>query len=677
MKKTLLTVLCAMISLFSMAQNEKTYNESYVVSINEGEPSEPQTTDVTVIDNGDGTINFVLHDFSFVIFQQEMQLGDIALEGVTVIEEADGVKTFFKEDTYTIPADKLPDNMPMPASMFENIPYTLGGKMNDERLCAVLEIDMSKMGQMIDVVVGDPTIFFTASKTFTEPLVVSVTTEEGTESSEPQDADVTVTYNSDGTIDFELKNFILTSEDNNIYVGTIYVENITAEEGEDGLTHFSYSGNIFIQEGDLEGVDMWYGPMLCMDEEGNPVGIPVVLSGKMNDDKLFATIDIDMQALQQIVHVQLGTDDFDQPQREGKTYTEPLVVSVTTEEGTDSSEPQDADVVVYDNEDGTIDFELKNFILSAEGGFNLYVGTIYVENIATEVGEDGLTHFAFSGNIFIQEGDLEGVDMWYGPMLCMDEEGNPVGIPVVLSGKMNDDKLFATIDIDMQALQQIVHVQLGTDDFDQPQREGKTYTEPLVVSVTTEEGTDSSEPQDADVVVYDNEDGTIDFELKNFILSAEGGFNLYVGTIYVENIATEVGEDGLTHFAFSGNIFIQEGDLEGVDMWYGPMLCMDEEGNPVGIPVVLSGKMNDDKLFATIDIDMQALQQIVHVQLGTDDFFTIVKGDVDGDGKVDGIDAQAILNVMSDDGYKTECDINKDDKVDGLDYQTVLNIMSD
>ena len=229
----------------------------------------------------------------------------------------------------------------------------------------------------------------------------------------------------------------------------------------------------------------------------------------------------------------------------------------------------------------------------------------------------------------------------------------------------------------MQALQQIVHVQLGTDDFDQPQREGKTYTEPLVVSVTTEEGTDSSEPQDADVVVYDNEDGTIDFELKNFILSAEGGFNLYVGTIYVENIATEVGEDGLTHFAFSGNIFIQEGDLEGVDMWYGPMLCMDEEGNPVGIPVVLSGKMNDDKLFATIDIDMQALQQIVHVQLGTDDFFTIVKGDVDGDGKVDGIDAQAILNVMSDDGYKTECDINKDDKVDGLDYQTVLNIMSD
>ena len=54
-----------------------------------------------------------------------------------------------------------------------------------------------------------------------------------------------------------------------------------------------------------------------------------------------------------------------------------------------------------------------------------------------------------------------------------------------------------------------------------------------------------------------------------------------------------------------------------------------------------------------------------------------VLGDVDFDGKVDGIDAQAILNVMSDDGYNVDCDVDGDGKVDGLDYQTVLNIMSD
>ena len=456
MKKILLTTLCAMVSLFGMAQSEKTYTEQYVVSVNEGDPSEPQTTDILVVDNGNGTINFVLKDFTLTMFNQSMELGDVSLEGVNVIQEQDGVKTFMQEGTYTITADKLPTDMQAMAFMFQNIPYTLVGKTNDERLFAVLEIDMSNtMGTTIDVMVGDPNVFNVAveGKVYTETLIVTV---DG-ESSEPQDADVVVYDNEDGTIDFELKNFILSSEGFNLYVGTIFVENITTEVGEDGLTHFSYQGDIIIQEGDLEGVDMWFGPMLCKDEEGNPVGIPIVLNGKMTDEKLFATIDIEFGG--QVIHVQLGTDDFDQPQREGKTYTEQLVVTVDG----DSSEPQDADVVVYDNEDGTIDFELKNFILSAGEGFNLYVGTIYVENITTEVGEDGLTHFSYNGDITIQEGDLEGVDMWLGPLLCKDEEGNPVGIPIVLSGKMTDDKLFAILDLEFGG--QVIHVQLGTDDF--------------------------------------------------------------------------------------------------------------------------------------------------------------------------------------------------------------------
>ena len=54
-----------------------------------------------------------------------------------------------------------------------------------------------------------------------------------------------------------------------------------------------------------------------------------------------------------------------------------------------------------------------------------------------------------------------------------------------------------------------------------------------------------------------------------------------------------------------------------------------------------------------------------------------VKGDVNADGRVDGIDAQAILNMMSDDKYSSDCDVNKDGKVDGLDYQFILNTMSD
>ena len=54
-----------------------------------------------------------------------------------------------------------------------------------------------------------------------------------------------------------------------------------------------------------------------------------------------------------------------------------------------------------------------------------------------------------------------------------------------------------------------------------------------------------------------------------------------------------------------------------------------------------------------------------------------VNGDVNFDGRVDGIDAQAILNAMSDNLYIVDCDVNMDGKVDGIDYQAVLNIMSD
>ena len=54
-----------------------------------------------------------------------------------------------------------------------------------------------------------------------------------------------------------------------------------------------------------------------------------------------------------------------------------------------------------------------------------------------------------------------------------------------------------------------------------------------------------------------------------------------------------------------------------------------------------------------------------------------INGDVNFDGRVDGLDAQAILNIMSDNGYTNDCDVNEDGRVDGLDYQTVLNIMSD
>ena len=198
----------------------------------------------------------------------------------------------------------------------------------------------------------------------------------------------------------------------------------------------------------------------------------------------------------------------------------------------------------------------------------------------------------------------------------------------------------------------------------------KTYTEPLVVTINGE----SYGPQDANVIVQDNGNGTINFVLKNFILSIEGQ-DMFVGNICVENIAVEDGEDGLKHFAFNGSTVLQEGDLEGVDMWMGPLINIECGGS---VPLDLRGKMNDDKLYVTIDIDLQAvMQQIVYVQVGTDDFPTPgVIGDANGDGKVDIADVTYILSLMAESSNKPEADANGDGKVDIADVTYVLSLMA-
>lgn len=135
-----------------------------------------------------------------------------------------------------------------------------------------------------------------SERTYTEPLVI--TSGDG-EPTEPQEASVVVVDNGDQTINFVLKNFILSSGGSDIPVGNIVVNNLPVTKGEDGLDYVSFEGSITITPGDLEGVDSWYGPFFGQ--------IPIVLQGKMNEEKLFVSIDINMGM---VVTVLLGTDDF-------------------------------------------------------------------------------------------------------------------------------------------------------------------------------------------------------------------------------------------------------------------------------------------------------------------------------------------------------------------------------
>ena len=225
---------------------------------------------------------------------------------------------------------------------------------------------------------------------------------------------------------------------------------------------------------------------------------------------------------------------------------------------------QTATIYVEENTDGTYKLSLNNFVLGS-GEEAMPVGNIVVDNIATtEV--DGVKTFKTSQNILISEGDASQ-DFWTGPFLGE--------VSINLEGKMNDEKLFCTINI--EALD--VNVIFGNT---------VKYTDMLNVIMEGE----PAGSQTATIYVEENTDGTYKLSLNNFVLGS-GEEAMPVGNIVVDNIATtEV--DGVKTFKTSQNILISEGDASQ-DFWTGPFLGE--------VSINLEGKMDDKNLFCTINIE--------------------------------------------------------------------------
>lgn len=136
----------------------------------------------------------------------------------------------------------------------------------------------------------------------------------------------------------------------------------------------------------------------------------------------------------------------------------------------------------------------------------------------------------------------------------------------------------------------------------------RTYTDDLIVTINGE----SSPAQKTDILITDNGDGTYNMDLKNFCLGA-GEEVMYVGNISLQNIIGEK-TDNYTAINIKQTIRITEGDLEGVDFWIGPVLLGE-------VPIDFKGKLTDNKMYCSIDIDMtDKLGQMIYVIFGTDDF---------------------------------------------------------
>lgn len=128
------------------------------------------------------------------------------------------------------------------------------------------------------------------------------------------------------------------------------------------------------------------------------------------------------------------------------------------------------------------------------------------------------------------------------------------------------------------------------------------YSGYVVVKIN-EEVTD---PLPADVTISKKEGNKIDFTLKNFMLIA-GGNEMPIGNINVNGIQLmPSAKANTTEFENKQVILIDEGDAEGVPMWFGPMLGE--------IPVELKGEAAGDDIDIDIEIDMMAtLEQMIHV----------------------------------------------------------------
>ena len=299
-----------------------------------------------------------------------------------------------------------------------------------------------------------PVMGMAETKTYTDNLVVTI----NGESTAPQPTSILFTDNGDGTCNFALNNFCLVDGDNKMGVGNISLENLILTEKK-GFSTFTYNGIINISEGDDPNIpaDEWLGPMLG--------DVPLVLKGEVNDDKLYVSIDIDMTStLEQMIYVKFGTDNVGY-----KEYTDNLVVTINDE----STDPQPTTVLFRDNGDGTCNFALNNFCLGA-GEDAMGVGNIKVDTLTYAVGEDGIGVFRCDRVINISNGDDPNIpaDMWIGPMLG--------DVPLILNGKITEDKVYVTIDINMESLEQIIHVTLGDDNFAPP-----TYTLTFLVEGDT------------------------------------------------------------------------------------------------------------------------------------------------------------------------------------------------
>ena len=119
---------------FQQIKNMAFAAEQYVVSTN-GTPRDPQTANVTLVGEADGTYTFTLPNFVLHTNMADLPVGDLRLEGITIYDDG----TFSEDDVFSVPDENIPSLLGTYSDKLKNVAYTLDGKVNGDRLYATIE----------------------------------------------------------------------------------------------------------------------------------------------------------------------------------------------------------------------------------------------------------------------------------------------------------------------------------------------------------------------------------------------------------------------------------------------------------------------------------------------------------------------------------------------------------
>ena len=256
------------------------------------------------------------------------------------------------------------------------------------------------------------------------------------------------------------------------------------------------------------------------------------------------------------------TVQFKTEESEERTYTEKLDIKVNDV----PVDPIDAKIIVNEYKDGSCDLSLPNFSITLNGQ-PMPIGTINLTYLSLN-SEGGVKKFSDKRDIKIVPGDDPSVP-WTGPSL-----GN---IPLQIDGKMNDTRLYCTLNIELAGIK--VNVTVGEESA-VPTKETKTYKEKITDGDTEYEGL-------TEFVLTDNEDGTVDMLIKDLSVNVMGVM-LPVGDVNIPGIEAKK-EDGVTNLYTKQTVHLPAMDIE----------------------IEINGRANDEHIYFVMSIPLYVKNIVV------------------------------------------------------------------